>query len=114
MTDWKKGQSKTESGFSWTSDGEAELFLERLSDLICERKRRRPSTDSSSASMAKLVSAYYYLRVAKLMYFDEPAGRRALEGSGAVRFVLSLNGLAVLVFGMDPGLLLARCATVLP
>jgi NADH-quinone oxidoreductase subunit N len=61
-----------------------------------------------------VVGAYYYLRVVKLMYFDEPTERRALEGSGAFRFVLSLNGLAVLVLGMYPGLLLALCAKVLP
>jgi NADH-quinone oxidoreductase subunit N len=48
------------------------------------------------------------------MYFDEPAERRALEGSGALKFVLSANGLAVLALGMYPGLLLAVCAAVLP
>ncbi len=66
------------------------------------------------AVVFSVVGAYYYLRVVKLMYFDEPVERRALEGSGAVRFVLSLNGLAVLALGMYPGLLLALCAKVLP
>ena len=66
------------------------------------------------AVLFSVVGAYYYLRVVKLMYFDEPSERRALEGSGAVRFVLSLNGLAVLALGMYPGLLLALCARVLP
>ena len=61
-----------------------------------------------------VIGAYYYLRIVKLMYFDEPTERRALEGSGAVRFVLSVNGLAVLVLGVYPGLLLALCAAVLP
>ncbi len=61
-----------------------------------------------------VIGAYYYLRVVKLMYFDEPSERRALEGSGAFRFVLSVNGLAVLALGMYPGLLLALCAKVLP
>jgi NADH-quinone oxidoreductase subunit N len=61
-----------------------------------------------------VIGAYYYLRVVKLMYFDEPSERRALEGSGAFRFVLSVNGLAVLALGMYPGLLLALCARVLP
>jgi len=58
--------------------------------------------------------AYYYLRVVKLMYFDEPTERRAIEGSGSLRFVLSANGLAVLLLGLYPGLLLALCAAVLP
>ncbi len=61
-----------------------------------------------------VIGAYYYLRVVKLMYFDEPSERRALEGSGAFRFVLSVNGIAVLALGMYPGLLLALCAKVLP
>jgi NADH-quinone oxidoreductase subunit N len=60
-----------------------------------------------------VVGAYYYLRVVKLMYFDEPNDRAALEGTGAMRVVLSLNGLAVLALGLFPGLLLALCARVI-
>jgi NADH-quinone oxidoreductase subunit N len=60
-----------------------------------------------------VIGAYYYLRVVKLMYFDEPVERRALEGGGAFRFVLSVNGLAVLLLGLYPGLMLALCASVL-
>jgi len=67
-----------------------------------------------AAVVFSVIGAYYYLRVVKLMYFDEPVERRALEGSGALRFVLSVNGLAVLVLGMFPGLLLAVCAAVIP
>jgi NADH-quinone oxidoreductase subunit N len=66
------------------------------------------------AVVFSVVGAYYYLRVVKLMYFDEPAERTAIEGSGAMRFVLSLNGLAVLVLGLFPGVLLAICASVIP
>jgi len=66
------------------------------------------------AVVFSVIGAYYYLRVVKLMYFDEPAERRALEGSGALRFMLSVNGLAVLALGMYPGLLLAVCAAVIP
>ena len=61
-----------------------------------------------------VIGAYYYLRVVKLMYFDEPTDRAALEGTGAMRVVLSLNGLAVLALGLFPGLLLALCARVIP
>ncbi|HQR78419.1 MAG TPA: NADH-quinone oxidoreductase subunit NuoN [Burkholderiaceae bacterium] len=61
-----------------------------------------------------VIGAYYYLRVVKLMYFDEPAERRALEGSGALRLLLSVNGLAVLVLGLFPGTMLALCAYALP
>jgi NADH-quinone oxidoreductase subunit N len=62
-----------------------------------------------------VVGAYYYLRVVKLMYFDEPTDTTALQGGGgAMRFVLSLNGLAVLVLGLFPGMLLALCVRVIP
>jgi NADH-quinone oxidoreductase subunit N len=66
------------------------------------------------AVLLSVVGAYYYLRIVKLMYFDEAAGSEALAGGGAFRLVLSLNGLAVLVLGLFPGLLLALCAQVLP
>jgi NADH-quinone oxidoreductase subunit N len=61
-----------------------------------------------------VVGAYYYLRVVKLMYFDEPTERRDVQGSGAMRFVLSVNGLAVLALGLFPGMLFALCASVIP
>ena len=61
-----------------------------------------------------VVGAFYYLRVVKLMYFDEPDERRSLEGGRTLRLVLSINGLAVLVLGLFPGLMFALCASVLP
>ena len=67
------------------------------------------------AVMSALVGAFYYLRVVKLMYFEEPSDRSALQGGGgAMRAVLSLNGLAVLALGLFPGMLLALCARVIP
>ena len=65
------------------------------------------------AVLLSVVGAYYYLRIVKLMYFDEPTGTDPVEANRAFRFVLSLNGLAVLVLGLFPGLLLALCAHVL-
>jgi NADH-quinone oxidoreductase subunit N len=66
------------------------------------------------AVLLSVVGAYYYLRIVKLMYFDEAADREALQAGGAFRVVLSLNGLAVLALGLFPGALLALCAHVLP
>src|SRR5688572_12693530 len=66
------------------------------------------------AVLFSVIGAYYYLRVVKLMYFDEPKDKLALQASGALRTVLSVNGLAVLLLGVFPGLLLALCARVLP
>ncbi|WEK48786.1 MAG: NADH-quinone oxidoreductase subunit N [Candidatus Kaistia colombiensis] len=47
--------------------------------------------------LSSVVGAYYYLRIVKIMYFDEPAG--AFEPmSGELRFVLGLSGLFVMLF----------------
>ncbi|ABM94378.1 NADH-quinone oxidoreductase subunit NuoN [Methylibium petroleiphilum] len=63
------------------------------------------------AVLLSLVGAFYYLRVVKTMYFDEPAAGPALvAGPTEVRVLLSLNGAAVLVFGLLPGGLMALCA----
>lgn len=60
-----------------------------------------------------VIGAFYYLRIIKLMYFDTPQESQALEGATDLRFVLSLNGLAILLLGLKPDLLLALCNTVL-
>jgi len=41
--------------------------------------------------LLSVIGAYYYLRIVKLMYFDEPSGHEALDAGGAFRFVLSLT-----------------------
>ena len=61
------------------------------------------------AVLASLVSAYYYLRVVKLMYFDEPTDTEAIEATGGLRLALSLNGIAVVLLGILPGPLMAAC-----
>jgi len=66
------------------------------------------------AVLLSVVGAYYYLRIVKLMYFDEPTASEPVEASRAFRVVLSANGLAVLGLGLFPGLLLMLCAHVLP
>ncbi len=65
------------------------------------------------AVLMSVIGAYYYLRVVKLMYFDEPAASGPVESRFAVRVVLSLNGLAILALGLFPGLLLRLCEQVL-
>ncbi len=62
------------------------------------------------AVLLSLVGAFYYLRIVKVMYFDEPAqGAPAVDASGA-RLLLSLNALAVLALGILPSGLMALCA----
>jgi len=66
------------------------------------------------AVLTSVVGAYYYLRIVKLMYFDEPTTSGPLEAKIGVRLVLSMNGLAILVLGLYPGVLLRLCEHVLP
>jgi NADH-quinone oxidoreductase subunit N len=61
------------------------------------------------AVMASLVGAFYYLRVVKLMYFDEPADASPVPGHRDMRVLLSLNGLALLAFGILPEPLMSLC-----
>lgn len=42
-----------------------------------------------------VIGAYYYLRVVKLMYFDDPADATAIDGPKDLRFLISLNALAL-------------------
>jgi NADH-quinone oxidoreductase subunit N len=62
------------------------------------------------AVLLSLVGAYYYLRLVKIMFFDEPVDTHPIVSTGDVRAMLSLNGMAVLVFGLLPGGLMALCA----
>ena len=58
-----------------------------------------------------IIGLYYYLRVVKVMYFDEPADDAPLElpADLAFRWALSINGLALLVLGIVWGPLLDWC-----
>ena len=62
------------------------------------------------AVMMSLVGAFYYLRVVKVMYFDEPVHTEAIHAPADIRVVLSINGALVLVLGLFPGGLMALCA----
>ena len=62
-----------------------------------------------AAVVLSLIGAFYYLRVIKVMFFDEPTDTAALTAPTDVRLVMSLNGLAVLVFGLLPGGLMDMC-----
>jgi NADH-quinone oxidoreductase subunit N len=62
------------------------------------------------AVMMSLVGAFYYLRVVKVMYFDEPITATTVTAPTDVRVVLSINGALVLILGIVPGGLMALCA----
>ncbi len=61
------------------------------------------------AVMFSLVGAFYYIRIVKVMWFDEPADSTPLSVNSDKGLVLALNGLAVVVLGMIPGPLLNAC-----
>jgi len=61
------------------------------------------------AVVMSLVGAFYYLRVIKLMYFDDPVDSAPLRSDLDLRLLLSVNGLAVLVLGLLPDGLMAVC-----
>ena len=62
------------------------------------------------AVIMSLIGAFYYLRVVKVIYFDEPVTATTVSASLDVRLVLSTNGLLVLLLGIFPGALMALCA----
>ncbi|HKX57144.1 MAG TPA: NADH-quinone oxidoreductase subunit NuoN, partial [Xanthomonadales bacterium] len=61
------------------------------------------------AVMMSLIGAYYYLRVVKLMYFDEPEDLSPLQAGMDMKLLLSANGLAMLILGVAPGPLMDLC-----
>jgi NADH-quinone oxidoreductase subunit N len=65
------------------------------------------------AVLLSLVGAFYYLRVVKVMYFDEPARGPIDQPFGAAGILLMANGAAVLIFGLLPGGLMALCRDAL-
>lgn len=61
------------------------------------------------AVLLSVVGAFYYLRAIKLMYFDQWSGEPTVNPDGGARVFLSLNGLAVLAFGIYPTGLMSLC-----
>jgi len=56
-----------------------------------------------------LIGAFYYLRIVKLMYFDEPKDTAPIAGQRDMRLLLSANGLALLAIGILPQPLMSLC-----
>ena len=60
-----------------------------------------------------LIGCFYYLRVVKLMYFDQPACSTPIEAPLDMKILLSANGLAVALLGIFPQALMSLCAFAL-
>ena len=64
------------------------------------------------AVVFSLIGAFYYLRVIKLMYFDEPSASTVLEQrTGSL--IMSVNGLLLLALGLAPSWLYSLCEEVI-
>lgn len=62
------------------------------------------------AVLMAVIGAFYYLRVIKLMYFDEPVDHHPIQAPIDMRVALSINALVLLVVGLMPQGLMELCA----
>ena len=56
-----------------------------------------------------IIGLFYYLRIVKLMYFDDAETMQHIESTGDLRFALSANSLLILALGIYPASLMAIC-----
>jgi NADH-quinone oxidoreductase subunit N len=59
-----------------------------------------------------IIGLFYYLRVIKVMYFDDPVETGPLTCGVDMQIALSTNGLAILFLGLYPAALMAVCVSV--
>ena len=62
-----------------------------------------------TAVVFSVVGAFYYLRVVKLMYFDEPVSESRIEAPVDFRAAISFNGILMLGLGIFSSSLIAVC-----
>jgi NADH-quinone oxidoreductase subunit N len=65
------------------------------------------------AVMMSVIGAFYYLRVVKVMYFEDPVDTSPISASADLRVMISANGLAIAVLGLMPQALMSLCAYAL-
>jgi len=58
------------------------------------------------AVINSVISAYYYLRVAKVMWLEKPAVEGKVASSPALRLVLAISCLGVLLLGIMPSMVM--------
>ncbi len=63
-----------------------------------------------AAVFFSLIGAFYYLRVVKVMYFDQPTDTTPIHAPIDIKFLMSANGLAVALLGIFPQALMSLCA----
>lgn len=65
------------------------------------------------AVLFSLIGAFYYLRVIKLMYFDDAVDTANIVVNKDMQVALSMNGAAIIVLGLMPGPLMTACAAAI-
>ena len=65
------------------------------------------------AVLASLIGAFYYLRIVKLMYFDDATDSAPIVARADTRALLSGNGIALLALGIFPQHLMGWCVVAL-
>jgi NADH-quinone oxidoreductase subunit N len=66
-----------------------------------------------AAVLLSMIGAFYYLRIVKVMYFDDPADATSVASHGGVGVLLACNGAAALLLGVLPDGLMALCRDVI-
>jgi NADH-quinone oxidoreductase subunit N len=59
-----------------------------------------------------IIGIFYYLRIIKVMYFDDATETQPLECGRDMQIALSTNGLAILALGLYPAALMSLCVSV--
>ena len=62
------------------------------------------------AVIFSLIGAFYYLRIVKVMYFDDPVDTSVIAPRNDAKWLLTINALALLFFGLMPQSLMVLCA----
>lgn len=62
-----------------------------------------------AALLFAIVGAYYYLKVVKVMYFENAEDSSVITAPTEVKVLISINALLVLFFGLFPGVLFNLC-----
>lgn len=65
------------------------------------------------AVLMAVIGAFYYLRVVKLMYFDQPASQHSIEAPLEMKALLSLNAYSLVLIGIVPQALMTICASAI-
>ena len=65
------------------------------------------------AVVMSLIGAFYYLRVVKVMYFDESAHDQPVGSNYVAKFFLSVNAFLLILWGIMPQTVIDWCARAL-